>query len=52
VFGHAFISRLVTQMYFPGDPLFAFDLIFNSVPGEHQSGLGAVLLLRYCPAWP
>ena len=24
--------RLVTQMYFPGDPLFEFDPIFNSVP--------------------
>jgi protocatechuate 3,4-dioxygenase, beta subunit len=34
VFGYAFISRLVTQMYFPGDPLFAFDPIFNSVPDE------------------
>jgi len=35
VFGHAFISRLVTQMYFPGDPLFEFDPIFNSVPDEN-----------------
>ena len=34
VFGHAFVSRLVTQMYFPGDPLFEFDPIFNSVPDE------------------
>ena len=34
VFGTAFISRLVTQMYFPGDPLFAFDPIFQSVPDE------------------
>jgi protocatechuate 3,4-dioxygenase, beta subunit len=34
VFGHSFLSRLVTQMYFPGDPLFAFDPIFNSVPDE------------------
>ena len=34
VFGHAFISRLVTQMYFPNDPLFEFDPIFNSVPDE------------------
>jgi protocatechuate 3,4-dioxygenase, beta subunit len=34
VFGRAFISRLVTQMYFPGDPLFAFDPIFQSVPDE------------------
>jgi protocatechuate 3,4-dioxygenase, beta subunit len=31
VFGRAFSSRLVTQMYFPGDPLFAFDPIFQSV---------------------
>jgi protocatechuate 3,4-dioxygenase beta subunit len=29
--GHAFAQRLVTQMYFPGDPLFAYDPIFNSV---------------------
>jgi protocatechuate 3,4-dioxygenase, beta subunit len=34
VFGQAFISRLVTQMYFPGDPLFAYDPIFQSVPDE------------------
>lgn len=31
VFGHSFISRLVTQMYFPGDPLFPFDPIFQSI---------------------
>jgi protocatechuate 3,4-dioxygenase beta subunit len=31
VFGRAFTQRLVTQMYFPGDPLFRFDPIFNSV---------------------
>ncbi len=35
LFGYAFVSRLVTQMYFPGDPLFAFDPIFNSVPDEN-----------------
>jgi protocatechuate 3,4-dioxygenase beta subunit len=29
--GHAFAQRLVTQMYFPGDPLQPFDPIFNSV---------------------
>ncbi len=34
IFGLAFITRLVTQMYFPGDPLFAFDPIFQSVPDE------------------
>ena len=31
IFGRAFTERLVTQMYFPGDPLFASDPIFNSV---------------------
>ena len=25
------MQRLVTQMYFPGDPLFAYDPIFNAV---------------------
>jgi protocatechuate 3,4-dioxygenase beta subunit len=34
LFGPAFATRLVTQMYFPGDPLLAFDPIFNSVPSE------------------
>jgi protocatechuate 3,4-dioxygenase beta subunit len=32
LFGAGFVSRLVTQMYFPGDPLFPFDPIFNSIP--------------------
>jgi protocatechuate 3,4-dioxygenase beta subunit len=31
VFGPAFATRLVTQMYFPGDPLLAFDPIFLAV---------------------
>ena len=31
LFGRAFAQRLVTQMYFPGDPLFEQDPIFNSV---------------------
>jgi protocatechuate 3,4-dioxygenase beta subunit len=34
LFGRAFTQRLVTQMYFPGDPLFFQDPIFNSVPDE------------------
>jgi protocatechuate 3,4-dioxygenase, beta subunit len=34
LFGHAFTQRLVTQMYFPDDPLFFQDPIFNSVPDE------------------
>ena len=32
VIGHQIGQRLVTQMYFPGDPLFEFDPIFQSVP--------------------
>ncbi|EHP38716.1 protocatechuate 3,4-dioxygenase, beta subunit [Cupriavidus basilensis OR16] len=32
LFGNAYATRLVTQMYFPGDPLLAFDPIFNCVP--------------------
>jgi protocatechuate 3,4-dioxygenase, beta subunit len=32
VFGRSFSQRLITQMYFPGDPLLAHDPIFNSVP--------------------
>ena len=34
VFGRSFLTRLVTQMYFPGDPLLPLDPIFNSVPDE------------------
>jgi protocatechuate 3,4-dioxygenase, beta subunit len=34
LFGSAFATRLVTQMYFPGDPLLAFDPIFNSTVNE------------------
>lgn len=32
IFGPGFAARLVTQMYFPGDPLLALDPIFQSVP--------------------
>jgi protocatechuate 3,4-dioxygenase beta subunit len=34
VFGRSFLTRLVTQMYFPGDPLLALDPIYQSVPSE------------------
>ncbi len=34
LFGRAFVTRLVTQMYFPGDPLLPFDPIFNSTGNE------------------
>lgn len=32
LFGAGFAQRLITQMYFPGDPLLALDPIFNCVP--------------------
>ena len=34
VFGQSFLTRVVTQMYFPGDPLLALDPIFNSIASE------------------
>jgi len=37
--GPAFATRLVTQMYFPGDPLFYQDPIFNSVRDPEHRGL-------------
>ena len=30
----SFLSRLITQMYFPGDPLMPYDPILNSIPDE------------------
>jgi protocatechuate 3,4-dioxygenase, beta subunit len=39
VFGTAFTQRLVTQMYFPGDPLFALDPIFSSIPAKARERL-------------
>ena len=32
--GRGFVDRLVTQMYFEGDPLFQYDPIFNSIADE------------------
>ena len=66
VFGQSFLTRLVTQMYFPGDYLFPFDPIFNSVTdekarqrmvstlrsGKHHSRLGALLPLGHRAARP
>jgi len=43
LFGETSVSRLVTQMYFPGDPLHALDPIFNSVP----EGARDRLIARY-----
>ncbi|MDA8296127.1 MAG: protocatechuate 3,4-dioxygenase subunit beta [Actinomycetota bacterium] len=53
VFGRAFVDRLVTQMYFPGDPLFAYDPIFNSVndPIARQAMVAAFDLRLTEPAF-
>jgi protocatechuate 3,4-dioxygenase, beta subunit len=48
VFGPAFATRLVTQMYFPGDPLLEFDPIFNSTPDKAAR---ASLVSQYEPAF-
>jgi protocatechuate 3,4-dioxygenase, beta subunit len=34
IFGAGLLTRLVTQMYFPSDPLLPFDPIYNSIPDE------------------
>jgi len=39
VFGPELGSRLVTQMYFPGDPLLRFDPILQSVPDQRGRDL-------------
>lgn len=32
LFGNSYAQRLITQMFFPGDPLLPIDPVFNSVP--------------------
>jgi protocatechuate 3,4-dioxygenase beta subunit len=51
--GRAFTQRLVTQMYFPGDPLFAFDPIFNAVRDERARArmIAAFDLAATRPDW-
>jgi protocatechuate 3,4-dioxygenase, beta subunit len=34
IFGIGLVQRLVTQMYFPGDPLLQYDPMYNSIPDE------------------
>lgn len=38
LFGRSFSERLITQMYFPDDPLFSQDPIFNSIPDPKVRG--------------
>ena len=52
LFGRAFVQRLVTQMYFPGDPLLAHDAIATSVPEFARDRLVAALdLPNSVPEW-
>jgi protocatechuate 3,4-dioxygenase beta subunit len=40
IFGQSFMQRLVTQFYFPGDPLLEYDPMYMSVPDERaRAGL-------------
>jgi protocatechuate 3,4-dioxygenase, beta subunit len=47
VIGHQIGHRLVTQMYFPGDPLFEFDPIFQSVPAHARE----LLIAKFRMDW-
>jgi protocatechuate 3,4-dioxygenase beta subunit len=53
VFGPAFATRLVTQMYFPGDPLFEYDPILQSVrdPRDRRRLLSSFDLSSTRPEW-
>lgn len=53
LFGRAFEQRLVTQMYFPGDPLLSLDPIFNSIPdaGGRDRLIARFDLSQTMPEW-
>jgi protocatechuate 3,4-dioxygenase beta subunit len=52
LFGRAFTQRLITQMYFPGDPLFGQDPIFNAVPEHARPALVSSFdLSETVPEW-
>jgi protocatechuate 3,4-dioxygenase, beta subunit len=53
LFGRAFEQRLVTQMYFPGDPLFEYDPIFNAVrdPSARELLVARFDLATTQPEW-
>ncbi|WFE40882.1 protocatechuate 3,4-dioxygenase subunit beta [Micromonospora sp. WMMD998] len=53
LFGRAFTQRLVTQMYFPGDPLFVQDPIFNAVrdPAARQRMVARYDHAATVPEW-
>jgi protocatechuate 3,4-dioxygenase beta subunit len=47
LFGPTFITRLVTQMYFPGDPLLPIDPIYMSTPAGVRERLIAEFSLEH-----
>ena len=51
--GRAFTQRLVTQMYFPGDPFFPYDPIFNSVrdPKARERMVSSFSIHGTVPNW-
>jgi len=53
VLGRAFSQRIVTQMYFPGDPLLAIDPIYRSIADEaaRASLVAAFDLPTTVPEW-
>jgi protocatechuate 3,4-dioxygenase beta subunit len=53
ILGRAFTQRLVTQMYFPGDPLFEFDPIFHAVrdPRARELLVATFDLATTTPEW-
>jgi len=52
LFGHSFLSRLVTQMYFPGDPLIPYDPIYRSIPeGSRERLMSSFDLDATVPNW-
>jgi len=52
LFGPSILTRLVTQMYFPGDPLLELDPIFNGVPTAARNLLVAKLSIDISePEW-
>ena len=52
LFGRAFTQRLITQMYFPDDPLFFQDPIFNAIPeGARHLAIGRFDYEQTEPSW-
>jgi protocatechuate 3,4-dioxygenase beta subunit len=52
LFGPSFLSRLVTQMYFPDDPLFDYDPMYTSVePNARKRTVSRFSLENTVPEW-